>query len=180
MLTSVAAAINQAARAVTLRHPNAMDCVVYRRRIKRVEIDPATGLPGESADGMPTLGGMTVIAADDEPDFDYDLLGPGKVIFTAHYAGGVMNERMDAPLQEGTTDAQIEPIGDPGTPEHFDVQKGDLVAVMPGLGVVLAYTCEFTRSGTMIPGHVMTSVLQPRDDLHQLLPYLPGQFPVTP
>jgi hypothetical protein len=178
MLRQVPIAINNAARIVTLRHPNSMDCFAFRRQILRTETDPVTGLPS-SASSMPTLGGMTVISADDEPQFDYAPLGAGKCLFTVGiYAGQTMNERQDALAQDNITPAQIEPIANDG-PEHFQLIKGDLIALMPGLGVVLAYSVEDVTAGTMIPGFVSTVMLQPRDDLHSLVPYLPGAFAVT-
>jgi hypothetical protein len=138
MLTVVPNAINQNTRQVVLRHPNSMDCTVWRKVVKRVEPDPETGAASEDM-GMPTIGGMGVLRSEDEDDYDYEELGPARCLFGGVYTPTDMNERDDAVLQQPMQEAQIEPLAEPGTPQWFLADTTDLVMITPGLGVVLAF-----------------------------------------
>jgi hypothetical protein len=173
MLTVVPNAVNAATRQVVLRHPNTMDCVVWRKVIKRIEQDPDSGEESVDATGMPTLGGMGVMRGEDEADFDYVEIGPAKCLFAGPFVPTDLNERDDAPLQANMQEAQIACLADPGTPEYFDADTGHLVMITPGLSVVLAYEVVTVTGAANIPPYVRKLVLNPRDDLHALEPFIP-------
>lgn len=177
MLNQVPVAINKAARLVVLRHPNAIACSVWRKQVQRVEIDPVTGDPSEIG-GMPTLGGMEVLKAEDEAQIDYVEMGAARVLFSGQWQESSMNERVDAPAQAIMQMARIECTAEPGAADYFTPDRGDLVAVLPGMGVVLAYSIEGAQGSTMIPPYVVTHLMQPRDELHQLAPWEAGA--ITP
>ena len=169
--TAIPRSINRAARNVTLRHPSSMPCSVWRRRVTRV--DPAS--PGAPLmGGMPTLGGMGVLTADDEPQIEYVELGDARVLVTGQFQPGDMVERGDAMQQAVMQEAQIEAIADPGSDGYFTPDRGDLVAILPGMGVVLAYSVEGISGAVNIPPYVRKFQLSPRDDLHHLEPFRPG------
>lgn len=172
MLTAVPTAVSANARQVVLRHPNTMPCTVWRKVVKRVEIDPEADAPSEMG-GAPTLGGMGVLRSEDEADFDYEERGEARCLFVGPYVPNDLNEREDAVLQQPIQEAQIECIAEPGMPEHFEVDTSDLVMITPGLGVVLAYEVATILSQANIPPYVRKLVLNPRDDLHNLEPFLP-------
>lgn len=172
MLNSVTTAVSSATRQVVLRHPNSMPCTVWRRQVKRIEADPETGDPSEMG-GSPTLGGMGVLRSEDEADFDYVELGAGMCLFCGVFQPTDLNERDDAPLQQPMQEAQVEPLAEPGLPGHFVADTTDLVLIEPGLGVVLAYDVASLGSLANIPPYVRKLVLNPRDDLHALEPFLP-------
>lgn len=179
MLNSVPTAINASARMVVLRHPNTMDCVVYKKVVKRTEslgeADPDTSTPSDLSveAGMPTLGGMGVMRSEDEADYDYVELGPAKCLFIGGYTPTDLNERDDAPLQQNLQEARVECIAEPGTPEHFETDTTDLVMITPGLGVVLSFEVATVTGMSNIPPYVRKLVLNPRDDLHALEPFIP-------
>lgn len=172
MLNAVPTAINAATRQVVLRHPNSMDCTVFKKVVKRVELDPDSGETQEEG-GMPTLGGMGVLRNEDESDFDYVERGPAKCLFAGVFAPNDLNERDDAVLQQDAQEAQVECLAAPGTPEYFQADTTDLVMITPGLGVVLAYEVATISGMANIPPYVRKLVLNPRDDLHALEPFIP-------
>lgn len=162
-ITQVPIKIMQAARTVTLKHPNSLDCVVYRKELKRTADD--------SMGGMPTLGGLGVLKNEDEPDFEYVLLGPGRMLITSRYdGGGDLTDRGDAivpsePMQE----AQIVSVEVPG----FEPAKGDLVGAMPGGGVLIGFEIMGKTGNVAIYPYTTKFVITPRDELHDLAPWTP-------
>lgn len=179
MLNAVPTAINAATRQVVLRHPNSMDCTVYKKVVKRVEtfgdLDPDSPAPDDLSEvgGMPTLGGMGVLRSEDESDFDYVERGAAKCLFAGVFAPNDLNERDDAVLQQDAQEAQVECLAAPGAPEYFQADTTDLVMITPGLGVVLAYEVATISGMANIPPYVRKLVLNPRDDLHALEPFIP-------
>ena len=176
-LRNVPAAINRSARQVVLRHPNNFVCWVWRKRVTRTEFDPDTGQES-MVGGMPTLGGMEVIRPEDESDFAYDRLGEARVLFGALLGKMEFVERGNAVEQDTLQDAQVECVLKPDEEGFFETTKGDLVLVTPGLNVVWAYSVEGVSSPTTIPGYIRNLMLQPRDDLHSLEPFLSGETPL--
>ena len=172
MLTAVPTTIASATRQVVLRHPNSQDCTVWRKQVKRVEADPETGDPSVMG-GSPTLGGMGVLRSEDEDEFEYIELGAGKCLPCGVFQPNDLNERDDAPLQQPMQEAQVESLAEVGQPGHFIADTTDLVLVTPGLGVVLAYEVASLGTGSNIPPYTRKLVLNPRDDLHHLEPFLP-------
>lgn len=166
MINNVPIKIMQAARAVAIKHPNSIDCVVYRKELLR----PAEGVDGEMG-GMATLGGMGVLKGEDEPDFEYRALGPGKVLITSRFDGGDMSDRGDAIVQDQPMqEAQIVSVELPG----FEPKKGDLVGLMPGGGVLLGFEIVGITGSVAIYPYVTKYVIAPRDELHDLTPWTPG------
>lgn len=105
MLNQVPQGLRIGARGMVLRHPNAMDCRVYRRRVVRT-----AGAEAGDMGGAPTLGGLGVMDTEDEPQVDYDDLGAGKVLFGGqNYAGAEMSDRRDF-AEAAEAEAMVEPI----------------------------------------------------------------------
>ena len=154
MLNQVPNGMRVAQRGVVLRHPNAMDCQVWRRRVTRTD-----GADGELG-GLPTLGGIGVTDSEDEPESDYELLGSGKVLFTGGYEGSVLQDNKDS--AEGITGiALIEPL-EAGS---FTPKDSDLVMAMPGGGVVIPYEVTNVLNTVNIPPYVAKYELSPQGDL---------------
>lgn len=169
MLTSIPTAVNSAARRVTLRHPNAMPCTVWRKQVTRAT------MPGGAAPtmmgGLPTLGGMGVLSSSDEDRIEYIELGPASMLSLGQYQPNDMVDRDNGIVAELGIEARVEPIAEPGQPGHFVVDKDDLLAVTPGLGVVLAYEVVNVLTQANIPPYVRKLGVMPRDDLHHLTPW---------
>jgi hypothetical protein len=169
-ITQVPIRIMQAARTVTLKHPNSMDCVVYRKVLKRTA--------DETMGGLPTLGGLGVLKNEDEPEFEYTQLGMGRILITSRYDGGAdMTDRGDAivpsePMQEAQIvclDVEVDGVKQPGP----DPQKGDLVGVMPGGGVLIGFEIVGVTGSVAIYPYTTKFVIAPRDELHDLAPWTP-------
>jgi hypothetical protein len=160
MINSVPIKINQAARTVTLKHPNSLDCTVYRKVLLRTS--------DETMGGLPTLGGLGVLKGEDEPEFEYQALGPAKVLMTGQYEAADLVDRGDAIAPPAAQiEAQIECVDVPG----FELRKNDLLAVMPGGGVVIGYEVVGMTSSVNIFPYTQKWVIAPRDDLHDLEPW---------
>lgn len=162
MITQIPIRIAQAARAVTLAHPNAMDCQVYRKKVLR------TNASGEEMGGAPTLGGLGVLSPEDESDFEYEAIGAGKILFTEWTEELDIVDRDDG-LAPGVNliACRIEALD--GT--QFTPEKNDLIAVMPGAGVLLGYEVVGLSSKVNIPPYTRKYAVQPRDELHDLVPW---------
>jgi hypothetical protein len=168
VLNSVPTNANFSKRQVVLRHPNAWDCLVYRKQVKRQEI--IGGQPSTMGD-FPTLGGLGVLDSEDEADFDYVELGEGKLRFLGPFQQSDTVDRGDAQLQAQLSEAQIEAIAEPTDPAYFTVEKHDIVIAMPGGGIGLAYEVAQVQGSINIPPYNRRYLLSPRDDLHYLDPF---------
>lgn len=169
MINAVPTTVNKATRMVVLNHPRGLDALIYRKRVTRTEVDPTTGQPSEMG-GAPTLGGMGVLRSEDEPEFEFDYIGDAKVLLCGVWQEQSINDRGNAAIQPAQ-EAQIEAVAEPGTPEHFTAEVGDLVMVDMGMGAVFGFTIEDMPSSTYIGSMVRRYVLQPRDDLHDMTPF---------
>lgn len=169
MLIAVPSAINAASRQVTLRHPNAFDCVVSRKRVTRVETD-ANGDPSEMG-GDPTLGGMGVLRTEDEAEFEYEELGDAKLLFASPFAQQDMIEHDNATLVERQREVLIECVKKPGEEGFFVSDTADLVCIVLGPGVVIAYDIASVASPVALPPYERRYVLNPRDDLNYVAPF---------
>lgn len=158
MLHKVPEAIRRASRIVTLRHPNSMNCTIWRKRLLR---DDTSGTLG----GMPNIGGVGVLDSEDEADFEYEPVGDAKIVFSGIWQGsganwndadtGVMYSA-DAPLE-----ALIEFVDSSCGQE---VQKNDRISIEPGSGIVLIYAVIGENSSVAIPPYVRKFILAERSD----------------
>lgn len=160
MINNVPIKIMQATRAVTLKHPNSLDCVVYRKELLRSD--------DESMGGLPTLGGMGVLKSEDEDEFEYARLGEGKILIHGRFSGGDMSDRGDGitpdePMQEASI-VSLDAL-------DFEPKKGDLVGVMPGGGVLIGFEIIGTTGNVSIYPYTTKFIIAPRDELHDLQPW---------
>lgn len=174
-LTAVPEAMAKAARMVTLNHPASLDCQVWRKELLRTEqTGAADDVPGatvgDTFGGLPMLGGLPMVADDEEADVNYLPVGPeddfhGKLQILQPYQGASLldnGQGADAPQM---VEARVEPLAAPGEPGHFEVNKGDMVMVFPGLGVVLTYFVQDKVSTLMLPPFVPKLVLEAAGNL---------------
>lgn len=171
MLTSVPQAVANVSRQVALRHPNSMECSVWRKVVTRVEIDPETEEPSEMG-GAPTMGGMGVLRHEDEEEIEFVELGEAKCLFCGVYAGSELSDRENQSLLPNAQETQIEALKGPGEEGHFTADSGDLVLVILGFGVVVAFEVVGQLTSSNFPPYVRRYVINPRDDLHALEPFL--------
>lgn len=158
MLNNVPIQVNKAARAVVLRHPNSMDCVVYRKRLLRTA-DTEEG-------GLPTIGGMALLDSEDESEVDWDELGAGKLLFVEKYQPSDINDRGDnVDLSYPEMVVLIEPEVEPTDPSYFRVMRHDIVYLLFGDSVKIAYEVTNLEGDVLIPPHSVRFVLQKRDAL---------------
>lgn len=156
MLNEVPTALRKAARQMVTRHPNAIDCTVYRKTVTRT-----AGTEAGTIGGLPTLGGMAVLDNEDEAEVNFVPLGDGKVLFAGVYEGTKMNDRRDAADQQASSEALFEPE----TLGAFELKDSDLVMVMPGAGVVIPYEVVEVKNTVNIPPYLPKYMLAPQGDL---------------
>lgn len=158
MLNKVPEVIRRAGRIVTLRHPNSMNCTIWRKRLRR---DETSGTLGD----MPNIGGVGVLDSEDEADFDYEPIGDAKIVFSGVWQGSGANwndadtgvlYNADAPLE-----ALIEFVDDSC---GHEVQKNDRISIEPGSGIVLIYAVIGENSSVAIPPYVRKFILAERSD----------------
>lgn len=186
MLTAVPNKINEAVRLVTLRHPNSMPCIVFRKNTLRVDAPPG------SMGGHPTLGGMGVLTSEDEDNYEWTLLGSGKILFTGGFGGTTVVDRNDAVKIQNTATATIELFDVPAEPglgvidghtvprqvcnKHdvvyafpgLVVERTDVVYVIPAAEANLPYEVVSVESALNVPPYTRTYQLNARDDLDYL------------
>lgn len=172
MITNVPIRIMEAARTVALKHPNSIDCVLFRKVL-------LTPPDAEQMGGLPTLGGMGVLRGDDVPDFEYQQIGTGKILVTGTFSGGAMADDgesiapgADQNLQEAQIvclDVVVGGVKQPGA----EPARGDLVGMMPGGGVLIGFEIIDQTGNVAIYPYATKWVIAPRDELHDLAPWSP-------
>ncbi|NDY89724.1 hypothetical protein [Ideonella livida] len=166
-LSPVAASLQLSARMITLNHPAAMDCQVYRKSVSRTA---HTDAPGETIGGLPLLGGVPVLSDEDEADVDWDPVLPedqihAKCLLLGGYSGSSMLDNGQGPDAPALQEARIEPLAAPGSPGYFELSKGDLIMVMPGGGVVFTFAVQDFSNTLMLPPYVPKVILAAQGDL---------------
>ena len=158
MLNAVPTAIARAGRAVTLRHPNAMDCTVWRKTLLR-----AADGPGESLGSVPNIGGLGVLDGEDEAEYEYDPVGDAKIVFSGIWQGDGANwNDADTGLNyaQAPMEALIEFVEE--TADH--IRKPDRISVEPGGGIVLIYEVVGENGSVSIPPYTRRFILAARSD----------------
>lgn len=157
MLSQVAVAQNRAARILTLRHPNAMDCTVWRKKLLR------TGPAGDDLGGIPNVGGMGVLDGEDEAEYDFEPVGDARIVIAGIWQGDGANWN-DADTgviyDQAPKEALIEFIDE----ANGYVQKPDRISVEPGAGIVLVYEVIGENSPTNIPPYNRRYIIAARAD----------------
>ena len=162
MLNNVPIAVMRAARQVTLRHPNGIDCTVYFKTVNRTDITP----PGAMG-GLPTMGGAGVLDSEDEADYTYAERGDGRFVFLGQFqtqGSNFTDDDAGLNYREDLIEALIEPLAEPGTPEHFRIDKPDVVTIFPGGDFSLSYEVVGVTGNVSIPPYTRKYVLAPRQD----------------
>lgn len=157
MLNSVPNAVQRAGRIVTLRHPNAMDCTVWRKVLLR------TGPAGDELGGIPNIGGIGVLDGEDEANYDYEPVGDAKIVFAGIWTdeGANWNDADTGVIYDQAPKiAMIEFIQET---DDF-VRKSDRISVEPGGGIVLPYEVLGEGSPMNIPPYVRRYMLAARSD----------------
>jgi len=162
MLNAVPASINRLARNVVLNHPNTFNCKVFRETVERVE----AGTIG----GLPTMGGLGVLDAEDEEKIKHEFIGNGFALPAEGFAPSPMMGKGDAnlgPAEEFRF--LIEPEeGASGMPGWFEVRKHDVIYLVLGTGRVqpmIAFEVVGTETTTNIPPFTTRYICNRRDDL---------------
>ena len=155
MLNRVPQAVRTGVRAMVMRNPNALDCRALRKVISRT-----AGTEAGNVGGLPTLGGMTVMSNDDEPQVDYQPLGQGKVLFTGQFQPAKLGDGRDFPEQADLGEAMVEPLQLDG----WELRDGDLLLVSPGGDVLIPYEVTRVITSLAIPPYVQRVELAAQGD----------------
>lgn len=160
MLNNVAIAVNKANRQRTLREPNAIDCVLFTKRVDRVG-------EGNAFDGAPTLGGAGMLSSEDEVNYSWVIACDARIHFAQGFAAPLGNTSDDGgrlDYEDQVLEASIEPVPNPGTPEYVQPGKDMLVAVLVGGGVIINYQIVDVTGNVNIPPYTRKYLLNPRPD----------------
>jgi hypothetical protein len=152
--------MNAAARRVTLRHPNAVDCVLFNKVVNRVST-------GNANDGSPLLGGMGVLNSDDEHDYDYEEKGKGRLVFLGIFqtdGSNFLDNDESISYYGNLVEALIEPVSEPDEAGFFLPDKHDLLTVDMGAGVIQSYQIVGVTGSVAVPPYTRRYVLNPRND----------------
>lgn len=158
MISAITNTVERAARAVTLHHPNSMDCRLLRKTILR----SSNGDIG----GLPTLGGMGVLNSEDEPAYEYQHIGEGKLLLISRFDGS-------QGLDDGSGLASNVRMAEVQIAMHdvlLQVQKGDLVGALLGNGVVIGFEVMGSLGNMSLHPAPLRYVVAARDELHTLRP----------
>lgn len=161
MLSAVPNSINRLARNVVLNHPNSFNCKVFRETVERVDTGTVAGLP--------TMGGLGVLDAEDEEKIRHDLVGSGFALPAEGFAPSPMMSAGDANF--GPADEfrfLIEPEAESGAPGWFDVRKHDVMYLLLGTGPtppMIAFEIVGTETTSNIPPFTTRYICNRRDDL---------------
>lgn len=162
MLTNVPSAINRMARNVVMNHPNSFNCQVFRKKVLR--------RADQMVDGNPTFGGLAVLDTVDEEQIEYEFVGNGFALPADSFAPAPMVDLRDANI--GAEDQYrflIEPEGQSGSAEWFDLRTHDVMYLLLGAGpspARLAYEIMGTETTSNIPPYTTRYIASRRDDLH--------------
>jgi hypothetical protein len=161
MLNNVPEAVNRMTRNIVIHHPNSYNAIVFRKRVLR----PADNAIG----GLPTLGGLAVISADDEEDVTWDLLGNAYAMKVDPYGPGTMMDRQDA-NDGGVQEFRflIEPEIQDGLPGGFAVKKNDVMYLVLG-DVRLAFEIVAIETTSDISPYTQRYVGNVRNDLNMVI-----------
>lgn len=160
MLNNVAIQMNRANRQRTLREPNAIDCVLFSKRVER-ESDT------DSFDGYPTMGGAGVLNDEDEVNYSWVYACDARIHFAQGYAAPLGNTSDDGSrlnYPDGVTEASIEPIIDPDKPGYVQPAKRMLVALLMGDGLIINYEIVDVTGSVNIPPYTRKYLVNPRPD----------------
>ncbi len=120
MLEQVPSAINKAARIMTIRHPNAVDVLIYRKTFTYDEDDNHAN--------HRTIGGMMSLADEDLAEYELSQIGAGKMLFLGRILGSDFAVN-GLDFGENDVAAYIEPINE----NEFVVKNEDrIVWIMAG------------------------------------------------
>lgn len=156
MLNRVPEAMNRMARNVVMRHPNTYNCNIFRKIIDRAE--PLSG-------GLPTMGGMGVIASDDEENYHYEFIGNGYVMQATPFEPSSMMDRQDANNGSG---GEIEFLIEPEL-DTVVLQKTDVIYRLHGNFIKMAFEIVDVQARVNIPPFCRIYVCNCRDDLHVMI-----------
>ena len=163
MLRTIPVDVNRASRAVTLRHPNSIDCVLYRKVIKRT---------ADMQNGMQLIGGIPELSSEEVSEYDWTELGEGRILFTKDsFSDSTIVTQGDAyNAAEPGFFALIAPLAkDNSETGYFEPKMSDVVSILMGAGIAINYEVVHipTPIGIPTPQSTYTPryLLQKRDDL---------------
>jgi hypothetical protein len=156
MLSTVPQQMNLMARNVTLRHPNNMNCEIYRKIILRTS--------STETEGYPTLGGMTVLDSEDESQIDWNDIGPAMLLNCEPFISSQMVNRDDGVDQAAAEMyVMIEFLTPPTDPDAKVVDKHDVVMIEVSADVKIGYEVMEVDAVVNVPPFARRYRIEKRD-----------------
>lgn len=117
MLNIVPSTINRMSAQIVHNHPNSIAIQAFRKRVIRTPVD--------------SLGGLGVMLATDEEDYEFDFLGNGSALqVDGAFSPSLMNDNADAAHLSGAEFRfLIQPNAQSNEPEWFDASVGDIIVL---------------------------------------------------
>lgn len=153
MLNNVPAGINRMARNVIINHPNSFNCKIFGRELVR----------GGGSEVTPPLGGLGVMSVEDETEFAYEFLDNGFALQVEQFMPSLMSDRLDA-NNNGDGQEFAFAIQAEGS-ETRPIKKGDVILIMMGDEVFVAYEVVNISTSVNIPPYVPIFRMNRRNDL---------------
>lgn len=149
----------KAMRMNTLRNPHSLECLVFRKVVNRTAATEDGGLP--------TLGGMGVLNAEDEHDYTYEESGKAMILFPEQFqtdGDNFLDNDEGVNYHSTVAEVFIEPIAEPDEAGHFIPDKHNLVTVDFGAGVIQSYQISGVTGNLNIPPYARKYMVNPRQD----------------
>jgi hypothetical protein len=112
---------------------------------------------------------MGVLRSEDETEFEYEELGPGRMLYVGQHVQADMIERDNALLPENMKEALVESVAAAGAAGHFVVDTGDIIFLDLGMAMMMPFEAVSIVGNINIPPYTRKVVLNPRDDLAEAM-----------
>lgn len=117
--------------------------------------------------GLPTLGGLGVISADDEQDVSWEFVGNGYALPADMFSPSKMMDRQDANNRDGE---EFRFLIEPEELGAATPKKNDVVYLMISEAVRIAFEIVAIETTSNIPPFTQRYVCNKRPDLFIVLP----------
>lgn len=123
MLKNIPEGIASISRSIISNHPNRWSVQVF----KSVYTRQSVGVMG----GIPTLGGVGVLTAEDESERDFELKGYGYALSVDGFTASSMTDWGDATQPDNNRFTfLIEPVPDKSSAQRFEIEKRDIILIL--------------------------------------------------
>ena len=159
MVDRVAMAMRKMAANVTRKHAKSFDIAAYRKTISREN-------PKE-------LGGARVLSSDDEPDYEYNELGDGTLVFLDNYNPSSLTDNSSTfDYAEPHFFGLVESLAKEDEEGYFRLIKSDIVYIIFDENTAIALEVAGVESTVGVSPYGARYKLEKRDDMDHSITFL--------